>query len=173
LPSPHEKKEWLAKSENNHILIFCGKRMETKVKRSEYLIFSLAQARCAMPIPNIIEIVQPDINKRPLDKTQGEIMYNGKKVPLVFPGNEVLDDKYKDMEDYRIIIAKVNGKTFGVVVDRVDELLYASDDEISTLKDRPNNLETLCVERVISTEDGPIYILRADQILKLKSQKPV
>lgn len=130
--------------------------------------FRLAQKEYGIPITRIQEIIlMGEITRIPQapDYIKGSINLRSTAIPIVdlrlrfgFPPQEPTDET-------RIMVLNVAGKTIGVLVDAVSEVLRISEDQIVPPPSTVAGLDPEYLAGLVELEDRPLVLLDLDKVL--------
>lgn len=134
---------------------------------AQMVIFKLADADYGIPIDKVMEINRlVDITKLPQtpEYMEGVINLRGKVIPVIDLRKRFnLATKVYD-DDTRIMIIDIEGKTVGIIVDAVHEVLQIQGDSIEP-PPPAFILDAQYIEGIGKLEDRLVILLNIDRIM--------
>jgi len=136
---------------------------------TELLLFRVGTMQFAVDLP-LISNIQSAKSSIVLHKDGGAQLLqteSGEELPLyelssLFDGN----GSSRDSEDKKIIMLQVNKKPIGLVVDRVDQVVAAGNDELEPLSPIFKGPARACFPRVLKQGDLLVLLLAPEGIVK-------
>jgi len=144
--------------------------------QNKYLTFILASQEFAIPIRNVVDI----INMQPITRVPNTPAYvkgitnlRGKVIPIV----DVLTRFGKQHDDYNertcIIVVEYHGASVGMIIDRVSEVINMEEGDISTPPNFNNSSEAKFIQGVGRTESSVRLILDFMAVLEDGAYMPM
>ena len=124
--------------------------------------FNLGSEEFALDIGAVQEIVRmPEITKVPrsADFVEGVVNLRGKIIPVVDLRRRFQLPAGKNSKSTRIIIVTIGGRTVGMIVDGVSEVLRLGTDRIDAAPDLVTSAVDACFIRGIAKLEGRLLIL--------------
>ncbi|MDW8800535.1 chemotaxis protein CheW [Clostridium sp. A1-XYC3] len=133
---------------------------------SQYVIFKLADDKCALKINDIFEIIKMQkITAVPNSRAflEGIINLRGKVVPVVNIHKRFGIKNYSATKSTRIIVVESRDEIIGMIVDEVSQVLRFK--EIQQAPDMLGELDSSYFLGIGIIEEGIAGILKIDKIL--------
>jgi len=136
---------------------------------TELLLFRVGAMQFAIDLP-LISNIQSAKSSTVLHKEGGAGLLqteSGEELPLydlasLFDGN----GSARDSEDKKIIMLQVDEKPIGLVVDRVDQVVAAGDDELEPLSPIFKGPAQACFPKVLKQGDLLVLLLAPEGVVK-------
>jgi chemotaxis signal transduction protein len=139
-------------------------------KTRQFLSFIINHHLFALEIGNIVEILLPP-NLRKFDSDLPDacenIIYRGKKIPVLSLIKQLIKNPGRSSLDYRIIIIGRDNNFICLRVDSAEEILYVDEKNIQPPGSITSELNSEFLEGKIILEEQTIYILSLKRILEL------
>jgi purine-binding chemotaxis protein CheW len=136
---------------------------------TELLLFRVGTMQFAVDLPLVsnIQSAKSSIVRHTDGAAQLLQTESGAELPLydlssLFDGN----GGFHDSEDKKIIMLQVDEKPIGLVVDRVDQVVAAGNDELEPLSPIFKGPARACFPRVLKQGNLPVLLLAPEGIVK-------
>jgi purine-binding chemotaxis protein CheW len=142
------------------------------VEKRQVVIFKCRNEEFALDINTVKEIIAPPLITRvPRSAVyiKGVINLRGIIVPIISLSIRLGHDEQDFSEDTRIIIVNINDVLAGIIVDRVEEVVYLNRDEIET-PELTDSIETKFVQGIGRLNDRLLIMLDIAEILNLEGE---
>ncbi len=134
----------------------------------QFVTFSLGTEEFSIDILKVQEIIRPmDITRVPGAPAfiKGVINLRGKVIPVMDLRKRLGMPPKEETRDTRIVVVDAGGKTVGLKVDSVSEVLRLSTDRIEPPPAFENVQDTDCIYGVGKLEDRLIILLDVEKVL--------
>ncbi len=134
----------------------------------QLVTFSLGTEEFSIDILKVQEIIRPmDITRVPgaPEFIEGVINLRGRVIPVMDLRRRLGMQAQEETRDTRIVVVEVGGKTVGLKVDSVSEVLRLSTDRIEPPPSFDNVQNTDCIRGVGKLEDRLIILLDVEKVL--------
>jgi|SRR5690554_611180 len=122
-------------------------------------------------VQEIIRYVKPTKIPHAPDHVQGVIDFRGEVIP-VFNLRQRFGLPVSEQEEFQVIIVvEANGKTLGLVVDSVSDILNLPEDKIQKTPDFSSREKTRYLKAVGKLGERLILLLDLDKIINLEDQQ--
>jgi purine-binding chemotaxis protein CheW len=129
----------------------------------QLVVFSLGRDEYALPIGRVQEIIRytgpRDVGARS-SGMRGVISLRGKIVPVCDLGDR-LGSGHEHPADAKIVIVENDGRTAGIVVDNVTEVLHVSAEQLDSLPSDGAD----CMAAIAKIADRLVVVLDPDRML--------
>ncbi|MDA8442114.1 MAG: chemotaxis protein CheW [Peptococcaceae bacterium] len=135
----------------------------------QLVTFLLGQEEFAIDIMRVHEIIKiPAITKVPRSSRyiEGVINLRGNVVPVVSLNERFGTQKAGDSHNSRIIVLQIDGKTVGIIVDQVTEVLRLDDSNIEPPPALAGNIDAGFIRGVGKVGNRLVVLLAVDRILE-------
>ncbi|MGI6452762.1 MAG: chemotaxis protein CheW [Syntrophomonadaceae bacterium] len=142
------------------------------MEKRQVVIFKCRNEEFALDINTVKEIIAPPLITRvPRSAVyiKGVINLRGIIVPIISLSIRLGHDEQDFSEDTRIIIVNINDVLAGIIVDRVEEVVYLNRDEIET-PELTDSIETKFVQGIGRLNDRLLIMLDIAEILNLEGE---
>jgi purine-binding chemotaxis protein CheW len=119
-----------------------------------------------MIVQEIIRYKKPTRVFSALPAIKGVINFRGDIIPII-DMNLKFSLPPKDYDDYTVvIIVEVNGKTMGIIVDRISDILTFEKDEVKVVNDElAEDMKTNYLRGLVDTKDKVVMLLDPRKLL--------
>ncbi len=134
----------------------------------QLVTFSLGTEEFSIDILKVQEIIRPmDITRVPGAPgfIEGVINLRGKVIPVMDLRKRLGMPPQEETRDTRIVVVEVGGKTVGLKVDSVSEVLRLPTDRIEPPPTFDSVQDTDCIQGVGKLEDRLIILLDVEKVL--------
>ncbi len=134
----------------------------------QLVTFSLGTEEFSIDILKVQEIIRPmDITRVPgaPEFIEGVINLRGRVIPVMDLRRRLGMQAQEETRDTRIVVVEVGGKTVGLKVDSVSEVLRLSTDRIEPPPSFDSVQNTDCIRGVGKLEDRLIILLDVEKVL--------
>lgn len=142
--------------------------IETEVK--QFIVFRLGNEEYGIDIQKVttIENLKPitRVPKAP-DYFRGVLNLRGDIIPVMDLRIKFNLPQTEDTEDSRIIIVYTEEASFGIIVDKVEEVLQLKDDSIENITNFSNDLSMDYLLGVGKVQDRIVTLLNIEKFVKL------
>lgn len=135
---------------------------------SEYATFYLKDALCGIALSKIQEINKPaalTIVPQAPDYVMGVINLRGKIVTVIDMGKLLGLTPIMDDEDMRTIIVNDGGESFGLMIDRIGNVVTVDSDNVDPPPANVGDLPGRCFDAIYKTDDQLVGLLSIGTIL--------
>lgn len=135
---------------------------------SQIVSFRLAREEYGVDIMHVQEIILiGQVTEMPQvpDYVRGLINLRGHVIPIIDLRVRFGLEVSEQTENSRIIVLNVNKKTFGIVVDEVDEVLRINSDQIEPAPPGIAGIGQQYVSGLVKFENKLLILLRIDQVM--------
>jgi purine-binding chemotaxis protein CheW len=142
----------------------------------QFVTFSLNKEKYAIDIMGVEEILKlteiTPIPKAP-DFIEGIINIRGKVLPVVDLKKKLNLGEVAEEDKVRIIVANINGKKIGFLVDEVFEVFRIEEQYIDEAPALTIDLDSNYIEGVAKTDKGMIILLDIKKLFSVYEQKQI
>ena len=140
----------------------------------QHIIFSVGDEEFGVDVLRIQEIiryVEPTKIPHAPDSMEGVINFRGKVIPVINLRKLFGLPKQSDNDFIVIIVIEINGKTLGLTVDRVSDILNIPEDKIQPAQEFSTRAGTEYLKAMGKLGNRLVLILDLDKIISLNNQK--
>lgn len=140
----------------------------------QYIIFSVGEEEFGLDVLRVQEIIRyVDPTKIPHapEFVEGVINFRGEIIPVINLRTRFALQKVLDRVFTVIIVVEINGKTFGLTVDQVSDILSIPDDKIQPASEFSARAGTEYLKAMGKVGNRLVLILDLDKIISLNNQK--
>ncbi len=144
--------------------------MDNKKKLKQIVIFDIGKQKYATDIDKIISIERPlPITRVPNASIyiKGVINLRGEIIPLI-KLNIILKVKdYKETDDMRLIIFKVDDISLAGTVNTIKDIIYIDDSTIRPLSNFNEELDLTYIEGIINVGGTEVTLINIEKLISL------
>ncbi|HEY8392292.1 MAG TPA: chemotaxis protein CheW [Capillibacterium sp.] len=140
----------------------------------QYIIFSVGDEEFGVDVLRVQEIIryaEPTKIPHAPDFVEGVINFRGAIIPVLNLRTRFALQKAADNVFTVIIVVEINGKTFGLTVDQVSDILSIPDDKIQPASEFSARAGTEYLKAMGKMGNRLVLILDLDKIISLNWQK--
>ncbi|MCB1178937.1 MAG: purine-binding chemotaxis protein CheW [Leptospiraceae bacterium] len=134
----------------------------------QYITFTIGEEDYAISIVNVEEIVKVT-NLIKVPKSQdyfvGLMDIRGKVVNMIDLSKKIMNKKVGESQMNRAIIVKIDGKSLGIIVDRVSHVVRFSDNQIDPPPPSVKGMSSRYIIGVAKKDNRFIIIMDVEKIL--------
>jgi purine-binding chemotaxis protein CheW len=142
--------------------------IESEVK--QFIVFRLGNEEYGIDIQKVttIENIKPitRVPKSP-EYFRGVLNLRGDIIPIMDLRIKFNLKQVEDTEDSRIIIASIDEISFGIIVDKVEEVLQLNNESIENITNFSNDLSMDYLLGVGKVQDRIVTLLNIDKFIKI------
>ncbi len=134
----------------------------------QYITFTIGEEDYAISIENVEEIVKvTNLIKVPKSQVYfvGLMDIRGKVVNMIDLSKKIMNKKVGDSQMNRAIIVKIDGKSLGIIVDRVSHVVRFADSQIDPPPPSVKGMSSRYIIGVAKKENRFIIIMDVEKIL--------
>jgi purine-binding chemotaxis protein CheW len=138
--------------------------IETETTSLQLVVFTLGEARYALPMNNVREIIRytrPRSIDSPLPWLRGVISLRGRILPVCDLASQLAIEREHDPDTAKIVIIGNEHGTAGAIVDEVDEVITVSLNQLEAIPGETNSL----LESIATIGDQLILIVTPNELL--------
>lgn len=133
------------------------------MEENQFIIFKLGDKEFGIDITNVQEIIQPPgITSLPCAPPHvlGIINLRDAIIPIINPKQRLGLENSEKTDEARIIVVKVEGQCYGIMVDYVYEVLRLNSEEIERSDDVYRNIDSSFISGIARLEERLIILLK-------------
>jgi purine-binding chemotaxis protein CheW len=134
----------------------------------QYITFTIGEEDYAISIVNVEEIVKVT-NLIKVPKSQdyfvGLMDIRGKVVNMIDLSRKIMNKKSEDSEMNRAIIVKIQGKSLGIIVDKVSHVVHFSNSQIDPPPPSVRGMSSRYIIGVAKRDNKFIILMDIEKIL--------
>jgi purine-binding chemotaxis protein CheW len=141
--------------------------MERLTENRQVVIFKLGEEEYGIPILSVQEIIRPQApTKLPNSPgfVRGIINLRGRVIPIIDLAQRFGITASSATHERRYIVVEVRGKTIGIIVDSVSEVLAVAEDNIKPPVENFASFDTRYISGILTREERLVILIDIEKI---------